>query len=137
MGDMSPLCKCTISGPDATRLVDQLVPRNIDNLDVGTVQYTPWCNDHGKVVSDGLVFRASDSSYRFTGDRVLPELEHLIGGDDDGRPDEPWLAPRRRPEVTTDYVTRSHQRHRPPTHQARPCVVGIEWPGACLLIGHR
>ena len=68
MGDMSPLCKCTISGPDATRLVDELVPRNIDNLDVGAIQYTPWCNDDGKVVSDGLVFRASDSSYRFTGD---------------------------------------------------------------------
>ena len=68
MGDMSPLCKCTISGPDATQLVDELVPRSIDNLDVGTVQYTPWCNDDGKVVSDGLVFRKSDSSYRFTGD---------------------------------------------------------------------
>lgn len=68
MGDMSPLCKCTISGPDATRLVDRLVPRNIDGLAVGSVHYTPWCNDDGKVVSDGLVFRAAASSYRFTGD---------------------------------------------------------------------
>ena len=42
-------------------------------------------------------------------DRVLPELEHIIGGDDDGRPDEPRLAPRRRPEVAADDITRPHR----------------------------
>ena len=82
MGDMSPLCKCTISGPDATRLVDELVPRNIDNLEVGTVQYTPWCNDDGRVVSDGLVFRASESSYRFTGDPTCDWFTEKAEGHD-------------------------------------------------------
>jgi len=53
-------------------------------------------------------------------DRVLPELEHVIGGDDDRRSDEPRLAPRRRPEVAADDVTRPHQRHRSQTYGARP-----------------
>ena len=68
MGDMSPLCKCRIEGPDAARLVDHLVPRSTENLRVGSIQYTPWCNDDGKVVSDGLIFRLDEESYRFTGD---------------------------------------------------------------------
>ena len=68
MGDMSPLCKCRIAGPDAARLVDYLVPRSTENLRVGSIQYTPWCNDDGKVVSDGLIFRLDEESYRFTGD---------------------------------------------------------------------
>ena len=49
------------------------------------------------------VYLAQPSSSRgragYDHDRVLPELEHVIGGDDDRRPDEPWLAPRRRPEI--------------------------------------
>ena len=68
MGDMSPLCKCRIEGPDAARLVDYLVPRSTENLRVGSIQYTPWCNNDGKVVSDGLIFRLDEESYRFTGD---------------------------------------------------------------------
>lgn len=68
MGDMSPLCKATIAGPDASRFVDWLVPRRTDNLAVGQIFYTPWCNDDGHVVSDGLVYRLAEDSYRFTGD---------------------------------------------------------------------
>lgn len=68
MGDMSPLHKCLIEGPDAARLVDLLVTRNVDNLRVGSIQYTPWCNDDGRVVSDGLIFRLREDAYRFTGD---------------------------------------------------------------------
>ena len=47
-------------------------------------------------------------------DRVLPELEHIIGGDDDGRTDEPRLAPRRRPKIarTTSPARIGHITHR-------------------------
>lgn len=68
MGDMSPLCKALITGPDAGQMVDRLIPRSIDDLEPGGIYYTPWCNDDGKVVSDGLVFRTGVDSYRFTGD---------------------------------------------------------------------
>ncbi len=68
MGDMSPLGKCSITGPDAARLVDRLIPRDTAEFGVGSIVYTPWCNDDGKVISDGLVFRVGATSYRFTGD---------------------------------------------------------------------
>ena len=68
MGDMSPLCKALIVGPDAGRLVDRLTPRSTGDLSTGGIYYTPWCNDDGKLVSDGLVFRTGDDAYRFTGD---------------------------------------------------------------------
>ena len=67
MGDMSPLSKCTIVGPDAERLVSYLIPRRTDDLKVGSVWYTPLCTDEGKVVCDGLFFRVDDQAYRFTG----------------------------------------------------------------------
>ena len=53
MGDMSPLCKILVEGPDAGRLVDRLIPRRIDDLVPGGIFYTPWCSHDGKVVSDG------------------------------------------------------------------------------------
>lgn len=68
MGDMSPLCKATVSGPDAARFVDMLITRRTNNFAIGQIYYTPWCNDDGKVISDGLVYRVSEESYRFTGD---------------------------------------------------------------------
>ncbi len=68
MGDMSPLCKILIEGPDAGRLVDRLITRRAEELEAGGVFYTPWCSHDGKVVSDGLVFRTGESSYLFTGD---------------------------------------------------------------------
>lgn len=75
MGDMSPLCKVLITGPDAGRLVDRLIPRPTDDLEAGGIFYTPWCNHDGKVVSDGLVFRTGESSYLFTGD---PSVEWFL-----------------------------------------------------------
>ena len=59
---------------------------------MGTVQYTPWCNDDGKVVSDGLVFRASDSSYRFTGDPTCDWFTEKAEGYDVEVLDEPPLG---------------------------------------------
>jgi aminomethyltransferase len=82
MGDMSPLCKCEISGPDATRFVDWVIPRNTSGLGVGSIYYTPWCNHDGKVISDGLVFRDGENSYRFTGDPTVEWFRQIAGGYD-------------------------------------------------------
>ena len=68
MGDMSPLCKVQISGPDAGRLVDWLITRDTSNLHPGGIYYTPWCNEDGRLVSDGLLFRTAEDAYLFTGD---------------------------------------------------------------------
>jgi aminomethyltransferase len=64
--DISPLYKYKISGPDATRLVDRVVTRDLRKVSVGSVIYTPWCDEHGKVIDDGTVSRLAENIYRWT-----------------------------------------------------------------------
>jgi aminomethyltransferase len=64
--DVSPLYKYVISGPDAGRLLDRVVTRDMSKLRVDQVYYTPWCDEEGKVVDDGTVTRLTESSYRVT-----------------------------------------------------------------------
>jgi aminomethyltransferase len=64
--DVSPLYKYLISGPDAARLLDRMVTRDITKCKVGQVFYTPWCDAHGKVVDDGTISRLDDNTYRLT-----------------------------------------------------------------------
>lgn len=64
--DISPLFKYRVAGPDATRLVDSIITRDIQRVLVGQVIYTSWCDEHGKVIDDGTVSRLSESSYRWT-----------------------------------------------------------------------
>jgi aminomethyltransferase len=64
--DISPLFKYRITGRDATRLVDRIITRDVQKLSVGQVFYTPWCDEHGKVIDDGTVSRLDENVYRWT-----------------------------------------------------------------------
>jgi aminomethyltransferase len=64
--DICPLFKYTISGRDATRLVDRIVTRDMRKVGVGQVIYTPWCDEQGKVIDDGTVSRLGENMYRWT-----------------------------------------------------------------------
>jgi aminomethyltransferase len=64
--DISPLFKYRVSGKDATRLVDRIVTRDMRKVGVGSVIYTPWCDEHGKVIDDGTVSRLEEDVYRWT-----------------------------------------------------------------------
>jgi aminomethyltransferase len=64
--DVSPLYKYRVSGPDAPRLVDRVITRDATKLKVGQVFYTPWCDEHGKVIDDGTVHRLAETEYRWT-----------------------------------------------------------------------
>ncbi len=64
--DISPLFKYLVSGPDATRLVDRVITRDARRMSVGQVWYTPWCDEHGKVIDDGTVARLDEQTYRWT-----------------------------------------------------------------------
>jgi len=66
MIDVSPLMKYMIEGPDAARLLDKLVPRDIGKMAVGQVGYTGWCDDEGKLLDDGTISRLSDNTFRLT-----------------------------------------------------------------------
>lgn len=64
--DVSPLYKYVVSGPDATRLVDRVVTRDMKTVGVGQVIYTPWCAADGLVIDDGTVSRLEEQRYRWT-----------------------------------------------------------------------
>src|SRR5262252_4363904 len=64
--DVSPLFKYRISGRDAVKLVDRVITRDAFKLAVGQVYYTPWCDEHGKVIDDGTVTRLSEDTFRWT-----------------------------------------------------------------------
>ncbi|MBI2777757.1 MAG: aminomethyl transferase family protein [Chloroflexi bacterium] len=66
MIDVSPLYKYRVTGPDAPRLVDLVITRYATKLKVGQVFYTPWCDEHGKVIDDGTVHRLDETTYRWT-----------------------------------------------------------------------
>jgi aminomethyltransferase len=64
--DVSPLFKYMVTGPDAARLVDRIITRDVSKMAVGQVFYTPWCDEHGKVIDDGTVSRLDEQVFRWT-----------------------------------------------------------------------
>ncbi len=74
--DQSPLAKHYVTGPDAERFVDYLIPRDATKLEVGQVYFTPWCNDDGVQVGDGMVMRLEKERFLFSADRMMRWFEH-------------------------------------------------------------
>jgi aminomethyltransferase len=64
--DISPLFKYRITGNDATQMVDRIITRDLRKVSIGQVVYTPWCDEHGKVIDDGTVSRLDENVYRWT-----------------------------------------------------------------------
>jgi aminomethyltransferase len=64
--DVSPLFKYDIMGPQAAAVVDRIVPRDVTHCKIGQVLYSPWCDDDGKVVDDGTVWRLTEDRFRIT-----------------------------------------------------------------------
>ena len=66
--DMSPLGKYDITGPDAERFLDYLMTRDMTGQQVGQIYYSPWCNENGKTVCDGMIFRLDKGKFRVSTD---------------------------------------------------------------------
>ncbi len=79
--DTSPLYKFAIAGPDAARLLDRVMTRNVSRLAVNRVLYSPWCNEDGKVIDDGNVARIGEDRYLLTAaDQTLRWLRMNAAG---------------------------------------------------------
>ena len=61
--DISPMCKYRICGPDATRIVNRLIVRDIRKVKVGRVAYAMWCDEEGMTIDDGTIFRLGEDEY--------------------------------------------------------------------------
>ncbi|MFQ5400530.1 MAG: aminomethyltransferase family protein [Anaerolineae bacterium] len=64
--DVSPLFKYEITGPDALRLVDRIMTRDVTRCRVGQALYSPWCDEEGKMIDDGTVARLDEMHFRIT-----------------------------------------------------------------------
>ncbi|HVQ42448.1 MAG TPA: hypothetical protein VMS54_09580, partial [Vicinamibacterales bacterium] len=64
--DVSPLFKYDISGPGAEALVNRIITRDATRIAPGRIVYTPWCDEHGHVLDDGLVMRAAEQQFHWT-----------------------------------------------------------------------
>jgi aminomethyltransferase len=64
--DVSPLYKYVVSGLDAPRLMNRVLPRDAVRQRVNQVFYTPWVDEDGKMIDDGTVTRLTENSYRVT-----------------------------------------------------------------------
>ena len=80
--DQSPLSKHYIAGPDALRLVDYLITRDATKIEVGQIYYSPWCNQDGAVVGDGLVARVERDRFLFSADPMMNWFTHNAEGYD-------------------------------------------------------
>ena len=64
--DISPLFKYIVSGRDAAVLIDRIITRDAGRLQIGQVIYTPWCDEHGRVLDDGTITRLGEERFRWT-----------------------------------------------------------------------
>lgn len=64
--DVSPLFKYEVRGPDALRLVNRIMTRDVARCAAGQVMYSPWCNDDGHVIDDGTLSRLELDCFRVT-----------------------------------------------------------------------
>jgi aminomethyltransferase len=60
--DESPLRKWDFTGPDALRAADRIFTNDMLGLEIGQVRYGPFCDENGKMVGDGTVFKFTDTS---------------------------------------------------------------------------
>jgi aminomethyltransferase len=58
--DESPLRKWVLRGPDAIKLADALFTNDMSALEVGQVRYGALCDEQGRMIMDGTVFKLAD-----------------------------------------------------------------------------
>lgn len=63
--DISPLYKYDISGKDALKFVNRVMTRDAAKCALNQALYTCLCDEEGKVIQDGTLFRLGESRFRF------------------------------------------------------------------------
>ncbi len=61
--DLSPMVKYRITGKNAGMYLNRVMIRNAAKLKIDHVHYTAWCDDDGKVMDDGTLFRHGTNDF--------------------------------------------------------------------------
>lgn len=81
--DLCPMVKYRIRGVQAAEYLNRLTLRNAGNLPVGSVHYTAWTDDAGKLLDDGTLFRHGPEDFLICcQERHLPWLLDSAAGFD-------------------------------------------------------
>ncbi len=79
--DITPLFKYEVTGPDAAAFLSRIMVKNIETLPVGRATYCCWCDDFGKIIDDGTVFRLDKDRLRVhTAEPMLAWFEQFKRG---------------------------------------------------------
>lgn len=81
--DICPMVKYRITGSQAVSYLNRLTVRDVARLPIGGVHYTIWCDDQGKLIDDGTLFRLGETEFRLCcQERHLPWLTDSAFGFD-------------------------------------------------------
>jgi aminomethyltransferase len=61
--DVSPLIKYAIRGKDAARFANYVVTRDLTKVKPMNAAYTAWCDDDGKMIEEGTIFRLGENDF--------------------------------------------------------------------------
>ena len=64
--DICPMQKYFISGPDAEKMLNRMVTRDVTKMRNNRVSYVLWCTDEGRLIDDGTIFRFAVDSFMLT-----------------------------------------------------------------------
>jgi aminomethyltransferase len=80
--DESPLRKWDFSGPDALKAADRIFTNDMLGLEIGQIHYAPFCDENGKMVGDGTVFKFTETScWAITAlDSDLDHFQDVVSG---------------------------------------------------------
>ena len=62
--DICPMQKYIIEGGDAETMLNRMVTRDVRKIGLNRVAYTVWCNDEGRIIDDGTIFRLADDRFQ-------------------------------------------------------------------------
>lgn len=82
--DLSHMGQILIEGPDATKALNSLVTNNLENMNIGDIQYNILTNQYGGIIDDILIYRVPTGYYLVVNASNIAKdkqwLEHNLEG---------------------------------------------------------
>ena len=82
--DICPMQKYEVSGRNAEAMLNRMVTRDVKKIGLNRVAYCVWCDDNGRIIDDGTIFRLASDRFMLTcGSPCVAWLEMAAFGYDE------------------------------------------------------
>lgn len=81
-----------IRGPDASKLANRLLTRDVSRLESGESIYSPLCYEDGGIINDGILLKFDDETFWYSGGSM-------------GKDDAWWIAHARDFNASAEYIS--------------------------------